>query len=194
MILMLITSSIHSTVSISSNDYYGYKHYTLDGKCFYVGIGFHKRAFDVRSRNHKWKSVVKRYGLRIEICVGPLNRDDICEWEIQNIVIEKTHSMCHSHDSDDLGCNFSLGGDVNRGYALSLVTRERLSQALIGHNVSDETRKKISEKLSGITRSLETRRRQSTSHKGKQFSDETRAKMRAAQLKRFARVTTKSTN
>jgi hypothetical protein len=56
---------------------YGYKHWTLEERprCFYVGKGVTGRAESNRSRNHKWHAIVKRFGIRVEICIGPVADD-----------------------------------------------------------------------------------------------------------------------
>jgi hypothetical protein len=94
--------------------FYGYKHWTLEDvpRCFNVGKGVKGRANSKR-RNHKWHSVVERFGLRVEVCFGPVTNEEACAWEIEWVARENTFSTNHSHDDpSDIGCNFTLGGDT----------------------------------------------------------------------------------
>ncbi len=92
--------------------FYGYRHWTFEEtpRCFYVGKGIKCRATSLQ-RSHKWHAIVKRFGLRVEECIGPVTNEEACAWEIESIAKEKTFSVDHSHDSPDIGCNFTLGGD-----------------------------------------------------------------------------------
>lgn len=98
--------------------FYGYKHWTLEetSRCFNVGKGLKGRA-DSDRRNHKWHAIVKRYGLRVEICYGPVTNEEACTWEIDNILKEGTFTINHSHDDPiDIGCNFTKGGEGVSGF------------------------------------------------------------------------------
>jgi hypothetical protein len=103
-----------------NGDFYGYKHWTLEDppRCFNVGKGRKKRPFDQhhKRRSHKWHAIVKRLGLRVEVCVGPMEHFDACAWEIAQIAAMGTFSTNHSHDDPiDIGCNFTLGGEGSYG-------------------------------------------------------------------------------
>ncbi len=112
--------------------FYGYKHWTLEEspRCFYVGKGLCSRTHSHRSRNHKWHAVVRRFGLRVEICVGPVTNQEACAWEIEQIVREGTFSECHAHDAEDICCNFTRGGDGVEGYKHSFATLKRMSRSI----------------------------------------------------------------
>ncbi len=60
--------------------FFGYKHWTNEElpRCFYVGKGLSGRSHLFRNRNHKWNAIVKRYGIRVEICVGPMTNEEAC--------------------------------------------------------------------------------------------------------------------
>lgn len=77
--------------------FYGYKHWTLEDppRCFNVGKGVKKRPKQASNRNHKWHSVVKRFGLRVEVCIGPIEHFDACSWEIKTIETMGTYSTNH---------------------------------------------------------------------------------------------------
>ena len=98
--------------------FYGYKHWTLEDqpRCFNVGKGLKGRPFQKNNRNHKWLTIVKRYGLRVEICIGPIEHFDACSWEIEWIAKEDTFTINHSHDDpNDIRCNFTRGGEGGFG-------------------------------------------------------------------------------
>ena len=106
--------------------FYGYKHWTLEAtpRCFNVGKGLKARSHQKNSRNHKWRAIVKRYGLRVEICVGPTDHFTACAWEIENIALMNTFSTNHSHDDDaDIGCNLTHGGEGGFGRVVSVEER-----------------------------------------------------------------------
>lgn len=116
--------------------FYGYMHWTLEEfpRCFYVGKGVLRRAHSNRSRNHKWHAVVKRFGLRVEVCVGPMTNEEACAWEIKQIARWGTFSTDHSHDSDNIGCNFTHGGDGSSGCVPSVETRRKMSESHMGND------------------------------------------------------------
>lgn len=114
---------------------YGYKHWTLEDvpRCFYVGKGVLSREKSKRSRNHKWHAIVKRFGLRVEVCIGPVTNDEACAWEVENIASMGTFSTCHDHDGFDIGCNFTRGGDGSNQCIPSLETRTKMSRSHMGN-------------------------------------------------------------
>lgn len=115
--------------------FFGYKHWTLEdpSRCFYVGKGVLGREKSKRSRNHKWHAIVRRFGLRIEVCIGLVTNDEVCAWEIEQIALMGTFSMCHDHDSLDIGCNFTRGGDGSNSCVPSLETRMKMSLSHMGN-------------------------------------------------------------
>ncbi len=161
--------------------FYGYKHWTLEDppRCFNVGKGVKKRPKQVSNRNHKWGAIVKRYGLRVEVCIGPMEHFDACSWEISNIEAMGTYSTNHSHDDPiDIGCNFTKGGEGGTGKigpltsdhrkhisaglheaylsGRKVVTHDegvRLGKSNIGRHLTNEHIQSISEKLSGKPKS-----------------------------------------
>lgn len=139
--------------------YHVYRHWTLEPnpRCFNVGKGLGNRPYSNRSRNHKWHAIVKRYGLRVEVCSSFDDNDLACQAEIALINEMKTFSECHDHDNpDDIGCNFTRGGEGAPGYHHTDETRSCLSQKSIGNknclgrDVSEDTRKKISGSKIGV--------------------------------------------
>lgn len=153
-----------------TRSYYGYKHWTLEDvpRCFNVGKGNLKRPFRSDNRNHKWHAIVKRYGLRVEVCVGPLTNKEACAWETQNIELMGTFSTNHSHDDpNDIGCNFTKGGDGLSGWHHSDATRKKMSESHAGVSLPKKTRNAISLAHKGRTKSTVHRQRLSESNLGK---------------------------
>jgi len=154
-------------VDAKKSDKFGYKHWTLEviPRCFNVGKGRKCRPSQSSSRNHKWHAIVKRYGLRVEVCIGPISNEEACEWEIENITLMNTFSTNHSHDnSNDIGCNLTKGGDVSgEGTHRSIEQRKRMSVAQKerkrNYKHTQETRQKIGAASSLRSVSTETRNR-----------------------------------
>jgi hypothetical protein len=118
--------------------FYGYKHWTLEdlSRCFNVGKGLKKRPKDRYGRNHKWHAIVKRYGLHVEVCIGPMTHEEACAWEVEWVAKENTFSTNHSHDDpNDIGCNFTRGGDGSRGRIMTDIERQRHSVSMRGKNI-----------------------------------------------------------
>jgi len=168
--------------------FYGYKHWTLEEtpRCFYVGRGLLRRASDLKNRNHKHKAIVERYGVRIEVCVGPVSFDASNEWEVKTIAGEKTFSTNHSHDDpNDIGCNFTLGGSGGYGCTLGKVgdvnpakraeVRAKISKTLLGHPPHSAAtspkpeawRAKIAKSLTGLKQSEATKIKRRQTLRGK---------------------------
>lgn len=143
----------------SDVSFYGYKHWTLEvsPRCFYVGKGVERRPHS-RQRNHKWHAIVERFGLRVEVCVGPVTNEEACAWEIEQIAQERTFSTCYHHNADDIGCNFTQGGEGARR-PKSAEEREKIRVSKLGVNLRPETLKKRSDALTGQRRTSEVRRK-----------------------------------
>ena len=142
-----------SDVNATDVRVFGYKHWTLEEntRCFNVGKGVAGRPTSARYRNHKWHAIVKKFGFRVEICIDPVSNQDAIAWEIAIIQEMKTFSVCHSHEGDDIGCNFTLGGEGTLGnrFSHALAAKKKISKALIGRPVSIATRQKLSRNLKG---------------------------------------------
>jgi hypothetical protein len=165
--------------NLNPERFYGYKHWTLEDfpRCFYVGKGRSKRSHSHIQRNHKWHAVVERYGLRVEVCIGPITNELACAWEIDAIIQESTFSTDHSHSSPEIGCNFTKGGDTGAtGYKWSEEQRQRQSLKMKGrpgHSQDEETRRKIGLATCGRQISLEAREKISRANLRENLSQET---------------------
>ena len=157
--------------------YVGYKHWTTEDvpRCFYVGKGKSARPFARIGRNHKWHAIVKRYGLRVEICTESVEHFAACAWEIENIKLMKTFSTNHSHDDlNDIGCNLTHGGEGAAGRQINDITRAKMSSSqhhcFLEQGVSDTTRQKLSRAFKGRI----------APNRGRTVNEKTRQKMRIA--------------
>lgn len=165
---------------MTSNDirFYGYKHWTLEEtpRCFNVGKGTIDRCKSRKVRNHKWHHVVNRFGFRVEICVGPVSENEAFIWEIENILKEETYrpgAEHHVHNTDDVGCNMTPGGEGSAGYKWSAEQRAK-KQGKVPWNkgiaMSHEQRMKLSQSKKGKKhnqpRSDEWRKKLSLANKG----------------------------
>jgi len=158
-------------MTLDDKRFYGYKHWTLEKipRCFYVGKGLIRRPYDGR-RSKKWHAVVKAFGLRVEICIGPVTNKEAIDWEILTIKTTGTYSKNYIYRGNDVSCNFTQGGDGASGRQLSSDARLKIGDAQRGKEKSSETRLKISESLKGRKLSLEVRQKMSLIRKNKQLS------------------------
>lgn len=126
--------------------FYGYKHWTLEKqpRCFYVGKGLKGRSKQLRNRNHKWHHIMKYFGgYTIEICVGPVTNAEVSVWEVKEILKENTFrqgSEHYRHNTSDIGCNFTSGGDGVIGRCHSEETKKKMSKSAQGRKMSNEAR------------------------------------------------------
>jgi hypothetical protein len=185
---------------------YGYKHWTLEDppRCFNVGKGLKGRANSSKSRNHKWHGIVKRYGLRIEVCIGFKCKnytctheraekchadENVCLWEIENIALMGTYSTNHSHDDpNDIGCNFSHGGERGTGDK-SIEKRRKNSEAAKlqwkrMYSVMKDATRESGIKRRGRKRSPEYTLKIVTANTGKKRSPQAIENLRAGALRR----------
>jgi hypothetical protein len=151
--------------------FYGYKHWTLEEspRCFYVGKGLVKRPFSDR-RSPKWHAVVKRFGLRVEVCVGPISNEEAIQWEINTIKNVETFTNDFKHNGENINCNFTTGGEGGSGHIVCDDARAKISFAQKGKPKTAASRKKISDALTGRVISDDVRQKMSVAHKGKPLS------------------------
>ncbi len=180
--------------------FYGYKHWTVEDtpRCFYVGRGVINRSKSHNGRNHKWHAIIKRFGLRVEVCIGPVTNEEANVWEIETIALMKTFSSNHLHDDpNDIGCNFTKGGEGITGWTHSDEAKRKNSASnqvscsgenngMFGKHHSEETRKKIGDNQRGWHHSEETKIKLAEHakrlHTGKKRSKKTRQNMSNSRL------------
>lgn len=140
--------------------------------------------------NPHFNNAIKKYGwdnFDHEILYSEITKEKAKKIEIELIKMLKLQDP-------EYGYNVADGGDL-----VNVETREKISNTLKGHNISDETRKKISEsltgrkipkevveksaqKLRGTHLSEDRKRKISETEKGKKVSDETKEKLRLAAI------------
>jgi hypothetical protein len=158
--------------------FFGYKHMTLEAvpRCFYVGKGTTRRPFS-RSRSKKWHAVVAEYGLRVEVCIGPVSNRTAIEWEITHIAAEGTYSKCTAlRNPDNIGCNFTLGGDGAVGCPRTEKQKAEISERF-RRPKTPEHREKLRQANLGKKLSPERVEKTAKALRGRVFSSERRAKI-----------------
>lgn len=113
-----------------------------------------------------------RYGLRVEICVGPITNEEAVSWEQEWILKEDTYTENYSFNDPDIRCNFTRGGDGAVGKVVSEEARQRIGEAQRAKPKSQETKDKIRVALYGRKFSDETRQRMSAARRGKSLNEE----------------------
>jgi len=105
-------------------------------------------------RSKKWRAVVERFGLRIEICFGPVTDQEAIAWEIEQITKEDTFTTCYStEEGTNIRCNFTRGGDGASGYKHTESHKTRMKIVLkgrTGHIWTDEERQRASDTRKGV--------------------------------------------
>ncbi len=116
--------------SVKQRDFYGYVDLTDDGRPFYVGIGNQLR-FQKKARNSKHTYVRNHYGFHRELWLQSSDWTVMLRWEVDTIAELKTF-----HDENELGCNFTRGGDGSLGWKPSAATRAKWSEQRRGNTNS----------------------------------------------------------
>jgi hypothetical protein len=181
--------------------YFGYVDFTNDANPFYVGIGNLKRVQNLLNRNQKHTHVCKHRGQKRQIWFQSSDWIATQQWEISTIQELKTF-----HLENNLGCNFTRGGDGTVGWKPSLETRAKWSLQRIGNTWSRGPRLTMQGKPKPwITQSQKGRKRpdlaliasgkkrgkysttpesrfkQGASNRGKQLSEEHRSRISNSQ-------------
>lgn len=73
-------------------------------------------------------------------------------------------------DPECKGYNMTIGGNVGRGRICREETKQKTSNALLGHSVSEHVAKRVSECSKGKSRPLEVRKKIAEGNKGKDHS------------------------
>lgn len=182
---------------------YTYRHFRKDtNEIFYVGIGKDndgrfKRAYETQKRNKHWYNIVNKVGFYVDIVADMLTWEEACEMETKLI---KEYGRKDLNEGSLV--NMTNGGDGNTnpslelretararniGKVLSSEHKQKISESLKGHSVSDKTKERLKEvmKYSGMygkTHSEETKQKMSKARIGIITSDETKQKQREAKL------------
>jgi hypothetical protein len=141
------------------NSFYVYLHRrATDGKIFYVGKGFGKRAWVTNNRdNNHWKRIARKYGFTVQIAAAGLT---------ENRAFEIEKDMILFFGRDNL-CNMTDGGE---GVA----------------NPSEEVRNAMSEKRKMFFDNVPTARQDQSDRMIAYFSDPAARKAQSERTKRSA--------
>jgi hypothetical protein len=162
---------------------YVYRHIRLDtNQPFYIGIGSddkYNRAYQKRSRNQYWKSIVSNTNYKVEIIFENLNWEDACKKEIEFISLYGRKDL-----HKGILCNQTNGGDGVVGHSkevlkkISEANKGRISWNKGKSNIySEEKLKHLSEVHKNISEETRNKMRIANSI----ISDEKRKKMSDAQ-------------
>ncbi len=120
--------------------YYIYCHINKsDGKCFYIGKGTGKRAWNSSTRSKYWKNIVNKHGREVIILVNNISESKANELEkefIKQIGLENL-------------CNLTEGGEGSSGYRFSNEQKAKFSQIRKGKTFSDIHKKNLSDSMKG---------------------------------------------
>jgi len=144
--------------------FYVYVDLTLDGVPFYVGKGDEKRI-KVTTRNKHHTNIKNKHGMMREIVV-----ETSSEWlsgEIEKDLIADHHTFVGDKCYNNVGCNYTLGGEGVSGRVTSEATRKKMQKpkkqstrdkmSTYAKNRPPEVRKKIADSLRGKSLSRQTK-------------------------------------
>jgi len=152
---------------------YLYRHIRLDTKTpFYIGIGSdenYTRAYDKRSRNRHWSSIVKKANYEVEIVLDNLSWEEACDKEIEFIKLYGRKDL-----NEGCLCNMTNGGDGMLGVRPSdekikrfvdSIRREVIQYDMQGNIIREYESASQAKKITGISESQITSN--CKGHKGK---------------------------
>ena len=125
---------------MANNDYYVYEHIRNDtGKCFYVGKGHGKRAYQ-KSRNEHHDRVTNKTSFTIKIIKDNLTEEEAYKLErevIEDYVFNKKYGIDiigYNNNKDENGhlTNHSFGGDGSYGMIHSEEWKHQHSKDMVG--------------------------------------------------------------
>lgn len=165
-------------------DYYVYVLYRRDRNTpFYIGKGRGKRWL-----RHEQSAVAGRS--RKDNIIVAMKRDGIVPIPKEKLATDLTNEQAKQLERDLIRLllrvpggplvNRTMGGDGSGDFVLPPHVRQKISQTLMGHPVSEETRRKFSEARRGKPIPQATRDAVSRAHRGKTVSAETRKKLKIA--------------
>lgn len=119
---------------MEENRFYIYCHKRLtDGKCFYIGKGTKDRYKNKIGRNNHWWNIVNKHGFEPTILVNNISEQKAFELESYFCNQIEYKNLCNIRTENGWG-----------GYAMSDLTKEKLSNSLMNRFVSEKTKEKIS--------------------------------------------------
>lgn len=141
-----------------------------DGRVFYVGKGFDKRAWKKSCRSDYWKRIEKKHGRTVEIVLDGLQEWYAFELEAQLVDFYGRENLCNLRDGGEGGISPSQEtrqkmSIARKGRKDKPETLEKKRKRMLGKPLADEIKKKISATLKGRT--------------GRKHSKETKEKLRS---------------
>lgn len=129
--------------------FHTYIDWTLEevARPFYVGKGNDSRTRNPE-RNKKHKHVRRQLGHRREIVFQSENEQECLIKEIE--IIAQYHTYVYDCNASEIACNFTKGGEGVSGFVHSIETRQKLSAANKGKQLSNDHRQKLSAANKGV--------------------------------------------
>lgn len=158
------------------NDYYLYEHWRPDtGKCFYVGKGRKRRAWDMAKRNFVHKAITSKLtslGLAVDVRIitTGMSNAEAGAAEIARLKLYNRNRLA----------NLTDGGAGPSGRVLSEEARRRISEAQKGRVRTPEFRAKVAAQRTGSTHTVETRAKIAANSKGRRHSEASKTKLSTA--------------
>ena len=101
--------------------FYTYGHYTESGRLFYIGKGRGSRCFSRADRNKRWKNIVTRDGLKVEV---------FSTWKTEQEAFEHERFLisCFRNDLDFKLANYTDGGEGSSGFKMPDAVKQKISK------------------------------------------------------------------
>ncbi len=132
--------------------FYIYLHKTPEGRPFYIGKGYNKRAYVKSHRSQYWKNIVKKYGYEIEFLEENLPESKALEREIFWIKKFGREDL-----KEGTLINFTNGGEGTIGRIVEEKTRRAVAEANKKRIASKQQREKVGNLFKGKTGSQHNR-------------------------------------
>lgn len=130
---------------------YVYGHYKADtGELFYVGKGTGNRAWDIRSRNKHWQSVVKKHGYEVRILADGLTEDEAYKREAAIIAEVGRHTLTNKTEGGE-----GLTSQVSKEIMNTPEVKKKMSDASKRKWQDPEFRRKHKESMQKARQSAE---------------------------------------
>jgi hypothetical protein len=148
------------------NMFYVYVDWTTEDspRPFYVGKGNISRTRKLK-RNDLHERIAKKYGIKREI-IFESDEEELCLFkEIETISLLKT--FVNDENYNQIGCNFTIGGEGTTGCKYSEESKRVLSESRKGIQFTQEHIERIRNSLKGRKLPEDVKEKMSRSRKGK---------------------------
>ena len=146
--------------------FYVYIDWTIENppRPFYVGKGNINRTRRLK-RNVLHERISKKYGIKREI-IFESDKEELCLLkEIETISLLKT--FVNDENYNQIGCNFTVGGEGTTGHKYSEESKKVLSESRKGIQFSQDHIENLRNSLKGRKLPKDVKEKMSKSHKGK---------------------------